>query len=309
MQDVKGGGGGTARIIGGDPAPSDKFNYVAYIRISSDDYGDTLCTGSLIAPNVVVTAAHCTWVSGAELKAENFQVGFTKEVPLLDKPFEGHVVKQLIRHADYKKGSHQANDIALLILKDSVKGEEAQPIKIYKGGLSQEQSVTAAGYGLTDPNSTSSFTSKLMYVNLKLGSKEVCSRDEDTFDEKNAICTDGTAGKDTCQGDSGGPLVTAINGADVLLGLTSFAGVSSTNQDGKCAQGGTPGYYLRLSAYVDWIAKHAKLKPESFSTSDGASSPSTPDSTSSAKSSSSRLSINTHVLCLGLLGGLLFLSF
>ena len=55
----------------------------------------------------------------------------------------------------------------------------------------------------------------------------------------------GQSGIDTCQGDSGGPLVANINEKFTLVGVTSF-GLG-------CAQANSPGVYVRVSSFIDFI--------------------------------------------------------
>ncbi|KAH9149001.1 hypothetical protein AeRB84_007807 [Aphanomyces euteiches] len=45
-------------IVGGREAAVGKHLYVTSLRLTAD--GQTVCGGSLIAPNVILTAAHCT---------------------------------------------------------------------------------------------------------------------------------------------------------------------------------------------------------------------------------------------------------
>ena len=55
----------------------------------------------------------------------------------------------------------------------------------------------------------------------------------------------GESGVDTCQGDSGGPLIANINEKYTLVGVTSF-GLG-------CAMQNSPGVYVRVSSFIDFI--------------------------------------------------------
>ena len=47
--------GATSRIIGGDPADADNWDWVVSLRVGRDH----ICGGTLISPSFVITAAHC----------------------------------------------------------------------------------------------------------------------------------------------------------------------------------------------------------------------------------------------------------
>jgi len=44
------------RVIGGDDAPQDAKRFLVQLV---DQFNRTICTGSIIAPDTVLTAAHC----------------------------------------------------------------------------------------------------------------------------------------------------------------------------------------------------------------------------------------------------------
>ena len=52
-------------------------------------------------------------------------------------------------------------------------------------------------------------------------------------------------GKDFCHGDSGGPLTCVFDDQPVLTGIVSWGNM--------CAEEGSPGVYVDVAQYVDWI--------------------------------------------------------
>src|SRR5262245_49133681 len=65
----------TGQIAGGTPVPQGKYPFAASIRASVSG-GSILCTGSLISPSHVLTAAHCTYdrTAGAFLLPSAYSV-------------------------------------------------------------------------------------------------------------------------------------------------------------------------------------------------------------------------------------------
>ncbi|KAJ2475975.1 hypothetical protein IWW56_005161 [Coemansia sp. RSA 2131] len=292
-----------ARIIGGSVASSNEFQSTAYLEMYDGGNTRNRCTGSLIAPNVVVTAGHCIYKTDfIKYTASQFQVGITHEIPTSSSVlFEGYSVAKVIPHPKFSM-MDLVDDVALLILKQSVPASGGTPIKIYSGAYSTDTPIRAAGFGLTDPLDSLSISGQLMAVDLAIGSKSICSRNSDTYNSKTQICTDGTAGKDTCQGDSGGPLVTPVdNGSQktALLGLTSYGTVSDSNPDGLCAAKGSSGYYTNLSAYVDWIAEMANLDVNDIQITNKTTSAPVDDKSSDKSSDKESSTRSTHTSLFG----------
>ncbi|KAJ1734341.1 hypothetical protein LPJ61_001121 [Coemansia biformis] len=290
------------RIIGGRPASTTEFQSTAYLEMYDGTSG-SICTGSLIAPNVILTAGHCLYKDQTRrYLAADFQVGITHAPPPPSQLFKGISVTQVIAHPKFSM-SDLVDDIALLILSESVPATTATPIKIYSGSYKTSTPIRAAGFGLTDPLDDTSVASQLMVVDLGIGSQSLCQKNSNTYDPKTQLCTDGTAGKDTCQGDSGGPLITPIDSSAnyALLGLTSYGTTSASNPQGLCAVKGSSGFYTYIAPYLPWIAEMANLDVKSIqitnSTSSGgdedSSSPSSRSRTSS-KSRNTRTSTNTR---------------
>ncbi|KAJ2794502.1 serine protease [Coemansia guatemalensis] len=275
------------RVIGGKPAGANEFTSTAYIEMYDGTSNGGICTGSLIAPNVVLTAGHCTYIDEtSKFTASEFQVGFTHTMPDPMVLFKGYSVSKVITHPKFSMYD-LVDDIALLILKDSIPSSVAPTIKIYDGEFYLETPLRAAGFGVTDPLNDTSVPTELMAVDLGVGKSSLCSRNSDTYTPKTQICTDGTEGKDTCQGDSGGPLVTPTDDKEdsiALLGLTSYGTVNSRNPSGLCAAKGASGFYTYIAPYLSWIAEEANLDAKSISVTNRTSSGTSVDGSSSDSS-------------------------
>ncbi|KAJ1726172.1 hypothetical protein LPJ61_005371 [Coemansia biformis] len=249
------------RILGGKPVGKNDFKFVAYLRMTSA-VGSTMCTGSLIAPNVVLTAAHCTFDgTGKTFESSGARVSFSHTVPSPDLTSAWYSVKQIYVNPTFRP-STLSNDLALFVLDSPIPSSVATPIKIYTGSVNTSTPIAAAGYGMTSPTSSQSIPPQLMEVGLGVGNDSFCKSNSYGYNPEYLICTNGVGGKDTCQGDSGGPLVTSegAGGKTALLGVTSFAPITADNPKGLCGVAGSTGFYVHISAYLDWISAATGLK-------------------------------------------------
>ena len=219
------------RIIGGTQAVDGRYPYAVSLR---DNLGH-FCGGSLIAPNVVLSAAHCA------------QPGKLIKVAIgrhdLTNPNDGDEVnvQSQIPHPKYNQGTTD-NDFLILILERDTT-EDAGFVQVNPNYVSGGTPVTTMGYGDTNPSeSVSSLAPILMHTEVKTVSNEICSTSSGsvggwdffgiTFGGYNAsyknMITDNMIcarddGEDSCQGDSGGPLVIRSDtGEDLQVGVVSW---------------------------------------------------------------------------------------
>ncbi|KAJ2725123.1 hypothetical protein GGI07_001493 [Coemansia sp. Benny D115] len=252
------------RVAGGVSATQGEMQFVAYVRTTSSSHSGKLCTGSLIAPNVVLTAGHCTYnTDNVPNDIGDYIVKFPQASPDVEiANLEVYSVSQVIVHPEFSIFTLE-HDIALLILNETIPGTVANALKIYNGKFDTSSPIIGAGFGLTSPYILNSFPSVLQAVNLTLGTDEYCSSLSSSYNKDLHVCTDGTPGKDTCSGDSGGPLLTTYDEGDgskyAILGITSYAPATPDNIDGYCAQAGSSGYYTYVLPYLHWIADSANL--------------------------------------------------
>lgn len=191
------------------------------------------CTGTLVAPNVVVTAGHC---HAGNCRARIF-IG-----PDITRPTEGRLVNvaTAVLHPEYGQRAH--NDLAVLILAEDV--TDVQPRQIAPTSvLDAAKSVRLVGYGNTDVNSTGGFGLRRMVDVPRASDNPVFGADPGLEFVAGAPFLD----KDSCNGDSGGPAYTLSGGEFLLAGATSRATNNSTR---PCGDGGI---YARLDKYVEWM--------------------------------------------------------
>ena len=244
------------RIIGGDRATEDRYSYA----VSLEDEVGHFCGGSLIAPDVVLTASHC---AGKEYKAV---IG---RHHLESTDGDKVDVKIEMTHPDYDSDTTD-NDFMLLFLERST-NQDVDIVHVSRDTVSEGTDVTVMGWGDTHKDEDiKELAGELMEVEVTVISNEDCEKSESSEQgwdynyngqiTENMMCAENKKVKDSCQGDSGGPLVVRSDSGDSLVGVISW-GVG-------CAHDDFPGVYARISAQYDWIRKNvcagSSAPPASF---------------------------------------------
>jgi secreted trypsin-like serine protease len=191
------------------------------------------CTGTLIRPDVVLTAAHC-------LKPATFgYLGFTLDTDVSDGAQE--VVKALVthQHPDFDETNvielGARNDIGVMILERPVPIEEA---KLELVDLSVEPSTDATlamcGYG------------RDVWASVTGGVKRIADVTVAGVEELEFATSD--VGPQPCRGDSGAPLFDGPLEGHALIGIVSRAFGDTVMCD-------TGAIITRTAPYAAWIAE------------------------------------------------------
>ena len=219
-----------------------------------------ICSGTLIAPNVFLTASHCTSYFTQELEPLGYTayVSFDKSIPfgnLTTTKTKLYAVSTAVTNPNYNQAQSDSGDIGALILSANVKG--LTPATLASCGLLDQLVAqnglknavfTNAGYGIQnrvvgggvpyyqDVNPIPRMYSFSSFNSLNGGYIRLSQNPS-------------TGNGGTCFGDSGGPNFLTVNGQLVLAAIT-ITGDSvcrSTNVDYRLDTASAQGFF----AYVN----------------------------------------------------------
>ncbi|RHY99874.1 hypothetical protein DYB37_012927 [Aphanomyces astaci] len=226
-------------IVGGTEAKVGQHRYLAGLKRSAT--ATTSCGGSLIAPNVILTAAHCT---GSGLTTVVVGSHF------LSGSSDGELAKvtKEIRHPKYV-ASTNANDVAILLLDRSI--TTIAPVAVSFETVPADVVTWVRGWGRTTSGGIQSQVLKEVSVTTWSNAKATTALRPYTVDNT-MLAAGGKQGEDSCQGDSGGPLTIEQNGVARLVGVVSW-GIG-------CGDLNKPGVYSRFNTARAFIEPYLKKK-------------------------------------------------
>ncbi len=219
-------------VVGGE-VTTDWPEVVAYL-IGGGEGG--LCSGTLIGPRAVLTAAHC---ADSGLSGDQVFLG-----PSLFEPGQVVDVEEAIPHVGYQPDSGRL-DVAVLLLTNEV---AETPVTLNTERVDSDwigTTMRVVGYGNED-----------VYAGTTAGIKRETDVEIGYVD--GPLIYHETPGHNTCSGDSGGPLFVEQGGGWVQLAVTSF--VYPLDPDDDACDGG--GGENRVDAVLEWIAETADLDIE-----------------------------------------------
>lgn len=197
-------------IIGGKETLGDESIVAVYGVKPGADKG-SLCTGTVISPTVVLTAAHCVH---PDLAGADAVFSVLTAANLTDKTKPSPRLKVKSVHYDLAfnpKNVLEGHDIAVVILDAPT---TLKPIAWNKTALPaalKGQPVRLVGYGLSDS-----------FASTGAGVKREVTVKLNGFDDKFVKTGEVIPWRGICQGDSGGPVLMKIGGVETIVGVNSF---------------------------------------------------------------------------------------
>jgi len=235
------------RVIGGAPSVPGPPFAAALVQRGEDAFDTQFCAATVVAPQAVVTAAHC--VAGAPVNA----IDVVSARSRLSSADGQRIPVSAIRvHPSYSERTGR-NDVAVLLLSQPTSAPALPLAGAGEGGLTAGGApVVLYGWGGV-ANERGSHSDEIREGGMRMLSDQSCRQLwEDLYSPVGELCAVGpNAGKpDACPGDSGGPLLGGQGFAARLVGIVSFGGRI-------CGDPTAPTVFTRVSAYAGWIAQQS----------------------------------------------------
>jgi len=268
-----------ARIIGGKVTSTMLYCWIAAIVTEK---GDFICTGTLVADDLVVTSGSCIDFL-FKRGLNNFKVVLGDSHLGLDLQFgvQEHPILKALVHENYNiNDNYHYNDIGLVVLRTPARLGESVctlclPREGQTAGMEDGAECTVTGYGRPTDNpvlargadywADTTTDGVLREASLSIRDAEVCTdyvldQTGSSTNMTSLLCAGGQGEEKACYvGMDGGSPLSCVHpsGHHFLAGIVSWGS--------GCGQGSAPSLFTRLTKYVSWIRRSYRvIRPEAI---------------------------------------------
>jgi secreted trypsin-like serine protease len=230
-------------IRGGTAVPRGELPALAFIAyLVPNGHEVVTCTGTVVAPRLVLTAGHCVDIARVDVEAENFRVSIGTVKWTKASLSAGRVVRTMVAPGYHEGG--EKDDAALLELETPT---EVEPMRLARRRFwSAGTEAEMAGWGRTFAARHQPTFVLHRAPTAVLGFAE-CHRG---FPVEGGLCAEQPPPQKTsaCYGDSGGPLLARRRGDERLVEIGVLHGGASAGCNPR-----SPSIYTSVLPISRWV--------------------------------------------------------